>query len=64
MCSVPIRISYDADIDQTRAILLDLAHKNPKAVKICGCPVTQLASSNVVLTLGVWCSDALTAADA
>ena len=61
ICSVPIGISYDADIDQARGILLELARKNPKAGQVCGCPVTQLAPSSVMLTLEVWCSDALTA---
>jgi small-conductance mechanosensitive channel len=61
LCSVPIGISYDADIDKARAILLDLAGKHPKAKQVCGCPVTQLAPSSVVLTLEVWCDDTPTA---
>ena len=61
ICSVPIGISYDSDIDKARGILLDLATKHSKAEEICGCPLTQLASSGVVLTLDVWCADALTA---
>ena len=61
ICSVPIGISYDSDIDKARAILLDLARKNPKAQQVCDCPVTQLAPSSVVLTLDVWCADAPTA---
>ena len=61
ICSVPIAISYDADIDKARAILLELAGQHPKAKKVCGCPLTQLGSSGVVLSLDVWCADALTA---
>ncbi len=61
ICSVPIGISYDSDIDKARGILLDLAGKHPKAKAVCGCPLTQLASSGIVLTLDVWCADALTA---
>ena len=61
VCSVPIGISYDSDIDKARAILLDLTSKNPKAKEVCGCPVTQLGISGVVLTLDVWCADALAA---
>jgi len=61
ICSVPIGISYDSDIDRARAILMDLAHKNPKALEVCGCPVTQLGPSSVVLTLAVWCPDPITA---
>ena len=61
ICSVPIGISYDSDIDKARGILLDLTSKNLKAKKVCGCPVTQFGSSGVVLTLDVWCADALSA---
>ena len=61
ICSVPIGISYDSDIDKARGILLDLAGKHPKAKEVCGCPLTQLGISGVVLTLDVWCADALTA---
>ena len=61
VCSVPISISYDADIDKARAILLDLGGKHPKATQVCGCPLTQLGLGGVVLTLDVWCADALTA---
>jgi small-conductance mechanosensitive channel len=60
ICSVPIGISYDADIDKARAILLDLAEKHPKAIKVSGCPLTQLGATGVVLTIDVWCADALT----
>ena len=61
VCSVPIGISYDSDIDKARGILLELSSKNPKAKEVCGCPVTQLGNSGVVLTLDVWCADALSA---
>ena len=61
ICSVLIGISYDSDIDKARAILLDLAGKHPKAKQVCGCPLTQLGNSGVVLSLDVWCADALAA---
>jgi len=61
ICSVLIGISYDSDIDKARAILLDLAGKHPKAKQVCGCPLTQLNNSGVVLSLDVWCADALAA---
>ena len=61
VCSVPISISYEADVDKARAILVDLGAKHPKATQVCGCPVTQLSASGVVLTLDLWCADALTA---
>jgi len=61
ICSVLVSISYDSDIDKARAILLDLAGKHPKAKQVCGCPLTQLGASGVVLSLDVWCADALAA---
>ena len=61
ICSVSIGISYDSDIDKARAILLDLASKHAKAKQVCGCPLTQLGASGVVLSLDVWCADALAA---
>jgi len=62
ICSVPIGISYDSDIDKARAILLELAGEHPKAQKARSCQVTQLGVSSVVLTLEVWCVDGPTAA--
>jgi small-conductance mechanosensitive channel len=61
ICSVLIGISYGSDIDKVRAILLELAGKHPKAEKVCGCPLTQLNNSGVVLSLDVWCADAAAA---
>lgn len=61
VCSVAIGISLDSDIDKARSILLALASKHPKAKEVCACPVTQLSASGVVLTLDVWCADAVTA---
>lgn len=61
VCSVPIGISYDSDIDKARGILLDVAGKNPNAKEVCGCLLTQLGNSAMVLTLEVWCADSLTA---
>jgi len=63
ICSVPVVISLDSDLDQARAILLEIAGKNPKAQKIAGCPVTRLDGSGVELTLSVWCADSLIAGD-
>jgi small conductance mechanosensitive channel len=61
ICSVPIGIGYDADIDKARRILLELGGKHPKAEKVCGCLLTQLGASGIVLTLEVWCADSSTA---
>jgi small-conductance mechanosensitive channel len=61
ICSVPVTISLDSDFDQARAILLELAGRNPKTQKINGCPVTRLDGSGVEFTLSVWCADSLLA---
>lgn len=61
ICAVPVGISYDADIDKARRILLELGGKNSKAEKVCGCLLTQLGAAGIVLTLEVWCADAATA---
>ncbi len=57
LCSVPISISYDADIDKVRTILLELARKHPRAREVCGCPVTQVGPNGIVLTVIAWCAD-------
>ena len=61
VCSVPVAVSLDADIDQTRAILLEIAGKNPKTQKIDGCAVTHLDGTVLELTLSVWCRDSVIA---
>lgn len=61
VCSVLVGIGQEADIDKARAILLGLAGRHVKAKQVCGCPVTQLNASGVVLSLDVWCADALAA---
>ena len=61
ICSVHVVISFDSDLDQARAILLEIAASNPKAQKIDGCPVTRLDGSGVELTLSIWCADSLIA---
>jgi small conductance mechanosensitive channel len=61
LCSVPVSISCDSDIDKTRAILLELARRHPKTQEVTGCPVTQFGSGGVVLMLGAWCADSATA---
>jgi small-conductance mechanosensitive channel len=63
LCSVPISISCDSDIDKTRAILLELARRHPKTQAVSGCPVTQFGPGGVVLTLGAWCADSATAGE-
>lgn len=61
ICSVPVVITLDSDLDAARAILLGIAAKNPNTQKIGGCPVTRLDGSGVELTLSVWCADSVVA---
>ena len=61
ICSVAVSISHDSDLDRARAILLEIAGRNSKTTKICGCPVTHLDGWGVELTLSVWCADSLSA---
>jgi small conductance mechanosensitive channel len=61
-CSVPVGVDCETDIDKARAILLELARQHPKAQEVTGCPVTQLAPSGLVLSLGAWCADHASAA--
>ncbi|MDE1921756.1 MAG: mechanosensitive ion channel family protein [Candidatus Omnitrophica bacterium] len=60
-CSVALAISLETDIDQARAVLIQIAGNNPKVQKIDGCPVTRLDGSGFELSLCVWCADSGTA---
>jgi small-conductance mechanosensitive channel len=57
MAVVPFSISYDADIDEARAIVTELAREHPDVEEIAGCPVMQLNTSSVDMNLRVWCAD-------
>jgi small-conductance mechanosensitive channel len=61
ICSVPLTISYGAEIDRARGIILAAAGRHPKAEKVSGCPLTSLGAGGMVLTVDVWCADAFTA---
>jgi len=63
ICSIPIIITYDSDLDKARAILMESAKNHPKTVKVCGCPVTQLDGFGVALTLSVLCANAVVASE-
>ncbi len=63
ICSVPVLIGHDSDLDKARAILLELAQKNTKTQRVCGCPVTHLDGFGVVLTLSVWCANSVVSGD-
>ena len=54
LCSIPFPISCQANLNQARAILLELARAHPLAQQVTGCPVTQVGPAGVVLTLNLW----------
>ena len=61
MALVPVSISYSADIDRARDIVLKLARRHPEVREVVGCPVVNLGASSVDLSLRVWCTDMGTA---
>jgi small-conductance mechanosensitive channel len=63
ICSVPITITYDSDMDKARSVLLESAKKHPKIQQVRGCSVTQLGPYGIVLTLNAWCADAVIASE-
>ena len=58
MVLIPISLSYTANIDRARQILLDLAQTHPLVQEVVNCPVTQLDTSSVNLSLRAWCANA------
>ncbi len=55
--AVPIGISYSADVDKAREILLELGKAHPNVDEVASCLVTSLGESSVQLTLRVWCAE-------
>jgi small conductance mechanosensitive channel len=61
MLALPIGIGYGADLDLARSILVGLAKGHADVDSVVDCPVTQLGSSAVTLTLRAWCPNAAAA---
>jgi len=59
MAAVPIGISYTADIEKARTILLDIARAHPDVIETISCPVIELGTSSVILSVRAWCHDQL-----
>jgi small conductance mechanosensitive channel len=57
VCSVPINVSPEADLEKVRKILMEIAAKFSKPEDYVGSPVTALSSSSMTLNLQVWCRD-------
>jgi small-conductance mechanosensitive channel len=58
VASVPFNLSYQTDVKEARALFTELAGSHEFVEEVIGCPVTQLAPSNITLTLKAWCADA------
>jgi len=57
MMSPTISIGYNSDIEQARAIILELAQAHQDVLEVVGCPVVSLGASSVDLSLRAWCRD-------
>jgi small-conductance mechanosensitive channel len=57
LTQIPISIDYAADIEQARHILTELADAHPLVEAVVNCPVTQVDTTGVALTLRVWCAN-------
>ncbi|MCZ4288598.1 mechanosensitive ion channel family protein [Hoeflea alexandrii] len=62
MAVIPISIGYDCDIDEARALIIEVASGLSDIEEVVGCPVTNLGASSVDLSLRVWCGDSGVAA--
>ena len=56
MAMIPVGISYSADIDQARKIMIETAQAHPLVQEVDSCPVTDLGESSVTLSLRAWCA--------
>jgi small-conductance mechanosensitive channel len=57
ICLVPFRLTHEADVDKARKILVDLANQTQRVLEVQSCPMTDLSSTSVTLTLRVWVAD-------
>ena len=62
MAIIPISIGYDCDIDEARALIIEVASGLSDIEEVVGCPVTNLGASSVDFSLRVWCADSGVAA--
>lgn len=58
MAIIPVSISYTADLDRARAILIELAKAHPQVQEVVGCPLTDIGPSSATLSLRAWTQDA------
>lgn len=53
---VNIGLDCGADVDRARSSLIEIATVHPLVREVAGCPVTELGSGGVVLSLRAWCN--------
>jgi small-conductance mechanosensitive channel len=57
-CSISVMLASGNDVPHARKILMELAGRHPKTIKVDGCPVTAISNSGATLTLNAWCANA------
>lgn len=57
MAIVQMGLDYESDIDRARQIMVELAEKHPLVKEVAACPITELASEGVGLSLRAWCAN-------
>lgn len=55
MAIVSIGLDYGADVDRARKVLTEIAEAHPLVREVVGCPVAELSSNGVMLSLRAWC---------
>jgi small conductance mechanosensitive channel len=55
MAIVSIGLDYGADVERARSILTEIAEAHPLVREVVGCPVAELSSNGVMLSLRAWC---------
>ncbi len=63
LCTVPITLSPDADIEHARKILMETAGQFSKPGDYVGCPVTAIGGSSITLTVQIQCDGFKAATD-
>jgi small conductance mechanosensitive channel len=58
MAIVNFDLDYSADIENVQSALTEIASAHPLVLEVVGCPVTELGSGGVVVSLRVWCHGA------
>lgn len=55
MAIVSIGLDYGSDVERARSILTEIAEAHPLVREVVGCPVAELSTNGVMLSLRAWC---------